>query len=522
MKQDLSLKIRLIYLPFLLLCFSILAAFTLLRFLLSEHWHILNISSEMWDSYLPLIVIMFFVLRYLRPRMRILGLGSYNYGAILYNLAAVIAISMPVYYAQQYVSTAPHRLYHLKSVNDIDTNNVQKYYTIDNYAFDDNGAMSALSWVSGSFKKNIQYSILTATPFYDSIQPKFKVTYWYAYPHDTVLHKSRNIKKTEEAITDFVTNVRNLHDVFKPRKYVYLEALRPSVEYHNYRFIIYEASPYSAQHKMVIFRPVYTPFSERSGHSLLYTGLSLLIGCFTFFWMIFFPSVRLSAYRRYMTGTDKKSGEIAQFFSYLIPGKNGLYVTPVLIWCCILLQMMILMAHGIYALGPENMVLFGGNYLYGLVHGELWRLITYMFLHADMYHLFSNMLCLGIAGAALEPLIRSGAFLGAYFFTGFAAGIISAGAHIHDVSAGASGAIFGLYGTMLGLLLVKYIPKRERWKYSGLLWLYAGSGLVLSFQGNVDAPAHIGGLITGLAFGAVYGAVARDNTPRINRREAYQ
>ena len=159
---------------------------------------------------------------------------------------------MPVYYGQQYISTAPHKLHHLKSLNDIDTNNVQKYYTIDNYGFENNGALSSLSWVSGSFKKNIQYKLLTATPAYDTIHPKFKVTYWYTYEYDTVVGKTRNRAKIDTALYNFVENVRKKYDDFNPKQHVYLEALRPSTEYYNYATIIYAVAPYSAEHPMAV------------------------------------------------------------------------------------------------------------------------------------------------------------------------------------------------------------------------------------------------------------------------------
>ncbi|MBL7682667.1 MAG: rhomboid family intramembrane serine protease [Flavipsychrobacter sp.] len=509
MKPTLALKIRLIYIPYIIITFSILAGYTALRYLINEKWNILPLSSNAWDIYLPLIISIFIVLKYLRPRLRILSLGGYNQnGFIIYNLAAIIAITIPVYHAQQYIATAPYKLHNINSLNDIDTNNVQKYYTIKNYKFDtNNGVMSALSWVSGGFRKNIEYSLLTATPVYDSIHPKFKVTYWYAYPFDTVVKKSTNRKKTETALTKFITDVRNNYDYFNPGEHQYFEVLRPSNEYYAYSTIIYTASTYARNHPAVILKPVFTPFNQRSGHSLLFTAISLFISTTTFFLMIFFPGVRLSAWRRFRAGTDGDSNELQHFLSYLVPGQNGLYVTPVIIWCCIILQMMIIIAHGLTALGSESIVLFGGNYLFGLIHGELWRLVTYMFLHADLYHLFSNMLFLGIAGAALEPLIRSWWLLGAYLFTGVAAGIASAFSNIYDVSTGASGAIFGLYGTMFGLLLMKYLPKRQRKKYSGLVWLYAGGGLIMSFQGNVDYVAHIGGLIAGIMFGIAYALI---------------
>ena len=135
---------------------------------------------------------------------------------------------------------------------------------------------------------------------------------------------------------------------------------------------MHSTMPVSYTHRVLYKRqPVYTPFSQRSGNSLLFTILSFLIGITTVFWMVFFPSVRLSALRKFRAGYQSGENILKHFFSYLIPGRNGLYATPIIIWCCIILQTMIWMAHGITALGPENMVLFGGNYLYGLIQGCL-------------------------------------------------------------------------------------------------------------------------------------------------------
>ncbi len=128
-----------------------------------------------------------------------------------------------------------------------------------------------------------------------------------------------------------------------------------------------------------------------------------------------------------------------------------------------------------------------------VAHGDWWRLITTMFLHASVIHIGVNMLSLFFIGRPVEQYLGRVRYIGLYLVAGLAG---SAGALLQAPgvpSLGASGAIFGILGAMLIL----------EWQITGRLagqamtWIVIN--LVLSFSiPNISWGAHIGGLIGGI------------------------
>src|SRR5690625_6084003 len=96
----------------------------------------------------------------------------------------------------------------------------------------------------------------------------------------------------------------------------------------------------------------------------------------------------------------------------------------------------------------ETLIQFGAKYNPAMIDGEWWRLISSMFLHIGFFHLAMNMLALYYLGVAVERIYGSRRFLMIYFLAGIAGSLTSFAFSI-NVSAGASGAIFGLFGAML-------------------------------------------------------------------------
>ena len=153
----------------------------------------------------------------------------------------------------------------------------------------------------------------------------------------------------------------------------------------------------------------------------------------------------------------------------------------------------------------EFMLRHGAMYAPCIVgKGEYYRLFTSMFLHFGYDHLFNNMVVLVTMGWVLESEIGKIKFLIIYFVSGLAGNLLSLWMQIQTqdlaVSAGASGAIFGVIGALL------YMAIRNR----GRIGNVSGRGLVfmviLTFyygftSGGVDNMAHIGGLVTGLFLG---------------------
>lgn len=160
---------------------------------------------------------------------------------------------------------------------------------------------------------------------------------------------------------------------------------------------------------------------------------------------------------------------------------------------------------GVELFGGTNntMFLLEHGALYGpyvLERGEYYRLFTSMFLHFDFYHFMNNMVMLGAFGMYVEPEYGKLRFLITYLFSGVCGNILSLVLHMSQtevvVSAGASGAIFGVMGIM-AVLALKNQGAFSR-DFGLRIALMIALSLYYGFSGfNVDNYAHIGGLIGG-------------------------
>jgi len=137
-----------------------------------------------------------------------------------------------------------------------------------------------------------------------------------------------------------------------------------------------------------------------------------------------------------------------------------------------------------------------------VARGEVWRLVSSMFLHSGFVHLALNMLSLYFLGAFVEIAFGRARFLALYLTSGLAGGLayLYFGAFGGSV-VGASGAIFGLLGGVLGYSLRRGTFSWQNPLIRQLLILTA-LNLYIGFSvPNISNAAHIGGLLSGLAFG---------------------
>ena len=147
---------------------------------------------------------------------------------------------------------------------------------------------------------------------------------------------------------------------------------------------------------------------------------------------------------------------------------------------------------------------WGGNFAPGVADGEYWRPLTALFLHGGLVHLGLNMWVLAAIGPFIERLFGATTYLLLYLLAGLSGSLASLAWHPATVGVGASGAIFGLYGALLGFLFVRrhVIPADvlNPLLKNGLLFL--GINLLLGFTiPNVDVAAHLGGAASGFLGG---------------------
>lgn len=148
---------------------------------------------------------------------------------------------------------------------------------------------------------------------------------------------------------------------------------------------------------------------------------------------------------------------------------------------------------------------WGANYKPLTLTGDWWRLMSCVFVHIGIIHIAFNMYALYMVGIYLEPMLGTIKYVTAYLCTGVFASMASLIWHSTPVpSAGASGAIFGIYGVFLALLFTNLIPKQMRKSLLQSIGIFVVYNLVYGMKSGVDNAAHIGGLLSGLVIGFVY------------------
>ena len=147
---------------------------------------------------------------------------------------------------------------------------------------------------------------------------------------------------------------------------------------------------------------------------------------------------------------------------------------------------------------------------FAVAGGDYWRLFTAAFLHAGILHIAFNMYALYLFGPFVERALGTTRFVLAYVTMAVASSVFVYWLTAPQVATiGASGAIFGLFGLALVLLV------RLRQDVRGLLVLLAINAFI-SLQGNISWQGHLGGFVTGVVLGAALAYAPRDRRSAVH------
>ncbi|MBC7399337.1 MAG: rhomboid family intramembrane serine protease [Mucilaginibacter sp.] len=213
--------------------------------------------------------------------------------------------------------------------------------------------------------------------------------------------------------------------------------------------------------------------------------------------------------------------KLREFLSAFIP-KQNYFITPILVLLNIAIYIItnVVMAalvivlfmqaakhHGhsprFFTNGLEDVYLsLGFSSRTQVLNGQVWRLLTNTFLHFSLMHLAGNMVVLIYIGSLLESKLGRWKYLLLYLLTGICASITSVVWHDQGVAAGASGAIFGLFGILLALLSTKFYEGNARRALLISTAIFVAYHII-PFGKRVDHAAHISGLIAGYLFGLI-------------------
>lgn len=155
---------------------------------------------------------------------------------------------------------------------------------------------------------------------------------------------------------------------------------------------------------------------------------------------------------------------------------------------------------------PASLIQWGADFGPLVSTGEWQRPFVAMFLHCGLFHLLMNMWVLAAIGPLAERFLGTASFLVVYFAAGLSASVASLYWHPMTACVGASGAIFGVFGAILGCLPASrraVPPEALRGLLRGGL-IFIGINFGLGYMTPaVDDAGHLGGLVGGLVAGLI-------------------
>lgn len=504
--QTITKKLRLIYLPFLVMTISFIVLYTFLNWLLFIKTNTFSVKEDIVNFWLPFGLPWIPVLIWLRPRIKLLNLTGGNGNLpFLYQFIAALAMAIPTIVAQGYMEKASGTLTKLETINEINNVEETKYYTLKSFYIDKTniGVHSSFD-VSGKHNENFNMHLYVVLPILGSEveATNSNCLAWLGIEYSQQISNRLEDKAKEEKYQAFANESQKDFDNKDVNQFVYLDRVGNTDDGDGFKEAVKKSPKYNSNNTSV-FLAVNEPFESRTGSTFAWIFGAFGIAGGIWLTMLLIPKLDESELRRFESGKPSNDNEVKEFIDFLKP-KEGYFITPIIIYLNILIFIIMVFAGlGFISFKGQDLLAWGANFRPSTTNGEWWRLLTSTFLHGGLMHLIANMYGLLFVGIFLEPILGRTKYLTAYLLTGILASCASLWWYDATVSVGASGAIFGLYGLFLALLLTKIFPPDFGKAFLTSSLIFIGYNLLMGLTGGIDNAAHIGGLLSGFVVGLI-------------------
>jgi membrane associated rhomboid family serine protease len=509
-------KLNLIYKPFLIIAICVIGGYTLLNWLLIIKLQVFSIKEMVINFWVPFVIPWIPILIWLRPKIKLLNLkNKRGDSAFLYQFIAALAITAPTIVAQTYIESASGKLSKLENIRQIESANHSKYYTVQSFYIDKThiGVQNVVD-VSGKNNQDFNMHLYVTLPILENASDTLNSICfaWLGQEYKKTIRNNLADEEKQKLFKEFAEESQKDFNQKDFNQFVYLNRVGNTDAADGFKAAVKNDKKYYSAYNN-IFLAVNERFENHNGNKFAWIFLSLAIGAVIWLIMILIPKFDDEIVKRYETGEQIKETDWKETFSLLIP-KEGYYITPIIMELNILIFiLMVFSGLGFLSFNSTDLLNWGANYKPYTMSGEWWRLLSSTFLHGGLLHLFANMYGLLFVGIFLEPRLGKTKYALIYLTTGILASLASLWWHDATVSVGASGAIFGLYGIFLALLLTKVFPKDFSKAFLTSTLIFICYNLLMGFSGGIDNAAHIGGLVSGFVIGLLLAPSLKRESP---------
>jgi len=492
------------------LIYSVVGCTALLMFLrwISIEYHVLELKDEVWGIWIPIILPWIPMTIWLRPKLRIITREKNVDGLITgFQIIAWMAMVVPGVIGQYYVKSATGSLVEINNFEDIRHQPESRYYAIKHFEVDSSWmALGEDIRTSGKYNQDLNFHFYFVQPFVSTSEPfdsSQTVNYWYGVKFDRSISNRDSQSEKERKYGDFYN--KSIRDIrfYHFKDVTYFERTLPSEDMNGFLKAV-ERIGNGLKRKAVILEPVREPFEARAGSKLKWLFGTTIIGIAFFAVSLSFVRYSPQELDNQIKKRKPESDDVVDMFKFLIP-RDPHFMTSIILDVNIIV-MVVMLFSGVHPMNPNGIELmeWGALKRANVEEGELWRLVSSMFVHAGLAHLVFNIYGLVLASSFLEGELKRTKYAIVYFTSGIVAGIATL-FWTDGPGVGASGAIFGLFGAVLGSLLTGYYQKDLRNFIFQLFGPYVVINLLIGFfLPGVGNAAHVGGLLTGIVFGVLF------------------
>lgn len=501
--KNIKEKLLNIYIPLVITTIILALFYSLLNWLLliQLDWlKINNMAVELFGPILFSYIAVYFILREKIKLIRLKNNSSDYFG--LYLIISIL-IAFPTIITQNYLSTATGKLTHLEHIENYKKAPKTKYYTIDNFYFsNEKASFYRYTEVTGKYGNRLKYNLYSVQPILKTPKTSTDIPccYYLCTKNTLEISNSLNNKEKVSQINNFLEENYKEIDNHNIKNFTYLELLGVTNDSKYFKKAV-NNNIFSCDSEPLLFIIHDGNFEDRNGGTFgwIFKSFCISIGVF----LIIILSLGYKPKSKRVNKNKPKSWQetFKKDYFFLIPTKEFYIISILINLNLIIYILMVFFGLGFISFDTDDLFLLGGVEKDVVLDGEWWRLFTAMFLHGGLIHILSNLFTLFFIGIFTESIIGSKRFITTYILSGLGCSLASIYWHDNTVSVGASGAIFGLFGVMIALILTKAFSKKIDIGFLIMSSIFIGYNLLMGLFTNSDNAGHLGGLFTGFFIG---------------------
>lgn len=514
-KGSIKLKLKQVFLPYLGLSILTILLFGALRWLLDIYLDVLPLKESYWDFIIPFLLSIFVVGIWMWPRYELLTLKWVKRSSSGYFfITMVLALAIPLLISQNYLSKAAYDVIEVDSLNDIRHYPKQKYFKVGNVEPVKSERVSYIETqvvVNGRYFEStlhIDYYIVTPFTAADNI--------WLGSSYHTKYDNRADQNIKDRQYSAFINDSSYRYAAEDLSHISYFRKPKSSNSRSAYLHTISTANKQSNLPPMVLV-PESEIFVDSLDRDFVWGFGSFFIGMGLCLLLVLAADID----NQEKKGTRKRTpikkqkpvkkrapvSDVSKSLAALFRSNKKRPATLVLILTCIgAFILTVFMGMDIINPLSRQVNSVGGLTMDALQAGQYWQVATSLFVHAGIMHLVMSLGMLFSVGYILEKVLGPARFMIAFFICGIFSNIL--GALYYDMDmAGAWGAILGMFGIAITLVIYKIFNKKYREIYGATVAVILTILLSSMFVAFINTLSYMVYYLLTLCVGMIFGVV---------------